>query len=115
MTAALTIAQRRERVVDLTALGHSAPQIAAAVGCTPRTVVRIRARAGISQPAGGPLTDDEIHCARALLDDGASFSEVARTLGRSYRHLRGRFPDVPGWTRQQGGILSAAMRNHGWR
>lgn len=61
----------------------------------------------------GPLSDSEIRFAEQLLDDGASFREVARTLDRNpsviCRHFPGR-----GWTAQQkseGASIQRKFRN----
>lgn len=46
------------------------------------------------------LSDDEKNRAAELLDGGASYREVARTIGRSASVLCRRFPGR-GWTRDQ--------------
>jgi hypothetical protein len=47
--------------------------------------------------------------ALALLDDGASYSEVARTLKCSRKWVSDRFPNR-GWTSQQGGAYGYMLR-----
>ena len=97
-----------DRIVALTRAGVSVPNIAQLVGVSDRTVVRVRGRRGIGQPWSGanPFTDDEKLAAAALLDDGASVEEVARTLHRSsttvHRHFPGR-----AWSRVQAGQFAA--------
>lgn len=87
------IAARHARIAELTRAGLSQAQIAAIVGITPRSVCRTRKKLGLSRPLSGlHMTPDEIARAQALLDDGASYKEVARTLGRSSWSLRNRFP-----------------------
>lgn len=104
------ILARRERVVELTRQGYSAPAIAAFIGITKRSVVRIRSEMGIAQPPSGPpLTDAEKARAAQLLADGCSYTDVGRTLGRHPHSLRRHFPGM-GWERQQCGEFSALMR-----
>jgi IS30 family transposase len=103
------IHERRDRVATLTRAGQTALQIADELGVTPRTVQRIRSVVGIAKPKPPPLADDEKRIARVLLDDGASITEAARTIGRSQRALRDAFPGR-GWTQQQSGAYSHIMR-----
>jgi IS30 family transposase len=101
---------RRARVVELTRAGHSATQIADILSITKRTVTRIRSDEGVAQAAAAePLTADEITRAAALLDDGCSYYEVGRTLGRHDTTIRKHFPGR-GWTRTQCGQLTALNR-----
>lgn len=104
--------EKVELVVDYTRRGLSTMAIAQRVGCSDRTVTRIRKRAGIVQPHPQPLTTEE--CARAdqLLTDGASYADVARTLGRDERAISNRFPGR-GWTQQQRAEWRVLMRNIG--
>lgn len=106
---------RNQLVEEWTRRGESAALIASRLGCTPRTVVRIRAALGIAKPAphSSWMTPDEVERARALLDDGASCTEVARTLGRDSTTILKRFPQYR-WTKteaaQLGALMSAAAR-----
>jgi hypothetical protein len=45
-----------------------------------------------------------------LLDDGASYSETARTVGANRSWLAVMFPGY-GWTHEQGGSYGLMMRN----
>lgn len=103
------VVERRERVVELTRLGHSASEISVRLGITKRQVARIRTAEGIAQAKAAPLTADEIRIAAELLDDGCSYSEVARTVGRSPRAISGHFPGR-GWPVGEGGRLGAFNR-----
>lgn len=95
------VKQRRREVVALTGRGFSAPHIAAVLGITERSVIRHRQRAGITQgQKAPPMTEHEIRRAAELLDDGCSYNETARTLGRDPKTLQRRFPGR-GWTPQQ--------------
>jgi DNA-binding CsgD family transcriptional regulator len=106
-----------ERVVALTKQNYSAPQIASMLGCTVRHVVRLRAKAGVAKPAPVPLTAEQIATVERLLDDGASLTEAARTIGRSPRTVQARFRGR-GFTHSQIGQYSQlvrAMRRRGLR
>jgi DNA-binding CsgD family transcriptional regulator len=83
---------RRDRVTQLTRQGHTAKHIANLLGVTPRTVTRDRAARGITQPQPTRVTETEFARAKAMLEDGASYEEVARTLHRSHTAFRHRFP-----------------------
>lgn len=96
-------------IAALTKAGKTAPQIAEQLGITARTVTRARVRLGIAQPARPMLTGKQIAAAFALLEDGCSYKEAARTVGTSISALSNRFPDH-GWTRRQGGEFGAMIR-----
>lgn len=49
--------------------------------------------------------------AKSLLDDGASYTEVARTVGRGRKWVSQRFPGY-GWTAQEGGAYGFMVRKH---
>jgi hypothetical protein len=95
-------AARDQRVAELTRGGYSARFIAEELNITMRTVARCRVRTGTAQPPPCYMTDTELRLAETLLDDGASYCEVARTIGRSTDALRTRFPDRSVW-KQSGG------------
>lgn len=88
---------RRGEVVRLTRAGYSLPQIAAYLRITERSVQRHREKAGISQPPPTRMSEDEIAAARALLEDGASYSEVVRSTGRARPTLQHHLPGY-GWS-----------------
>ena len=102
--------ERRDRIAELTRQGLSAPLIAEIVGVSPRTVTRARGARGCAQPAADPMTDAEIATAKAKLDDGASYSEVARTIGRSKPAVIRRIPGY-GWDRHAGGQYGRLVRS----
>lgn len=102
--------RRRERVVELTREGHTAPTIADILGCSVRTVQRIRTERGVSQALQfSPMTPDELAQAQRLLEDGCSYGEVARTLGRTHNTIARHFPGS-GWSRGGGAWLSQEHR-----
>lgn len=107
-------AERRQRVAAMTRQGMSAAIIAEALRTTQRTVCRDRSALGIAGPAPRPLTDEELRTAQALLEDGASYSEVARTLGRADTTIAHRFPGY-GWTPTQGAQWALWIRHHAGR
>jgi IS30 family transposase len=90
-------ALRDQRIAQLTLAGKSARQVAEEVGVTKRTVQRARMRTGVAKPPRQPLAGDEIRCAETLLDDGASYTEVARTLGRHPETIARNFPGRSTW------------------
>lgn len=90
---------RRNTIVELTKQGYSATEIASQLGITKRSVVRNRRAAGISRPGANLITETELAAARQLLEDGASYGEVGRTLGRSQSSIAAHLPGY-GWTRE---------------
>jgi DNA-binding CsgD family transcriptional regulator len=95
-----SVQERHDRVVALTRQGKTAGEIAELMGMSKRGIQWIRHWTGCGQPAPKPLTDAEIDRARAMLEDGCSYSEVGRTLGRSNNNLMKRLPGY-GWDRKQ--------------
>lgn len=112
MTTPEDIAHRRQRVANLTLDGRTVADIAATLGVTPRTVERDRTALGLVKPKPPRLDDAEIATAATLLDEGCSYEEVGRTLGRSARHLQRRLPGHS-WTKEQVGQWAMFMRHHG--
>ncbi|QTF82295.1 hypothetical protein SEA_ZIGGYZOO_51 [Gordonia phage ZiggyZoo] len=94
------VARRRETIAELTRAGLSAAEIALRLNITPRTVVRQRALAGVSKPTYPRLTEEQLATARRLIDEGAPYKEVARTIGCCQSTVAQRFPGR-GWTRKQ--------------
>lgn len=95
MTVSLSyraVDERIERVTDLTCAGMTAGEIAEKLGVTRRTVTRLRIRGGVSERPSSRLDADELNTARRLLDEGCSYTEVARTLGRSHSTISRHFP-----------------------
>ncbi|ANA86911.1 helix-turn-helix DNA binding protein [Gordonia phage Utz] len=94
------VARRREAIAELTRAGLSAPEIAIRLNVTARTVVRHRALAGVSKPTHPRLTEEQLATARRLIDEGAPYKEIARTIGCHECTVAQRFPGR-GWTRKQ--------------
>jgi transposase len=103
---------RHKRILELSQRGVPIAEIAATFGITDRSVKRIRARYGLSKPAPKRMSPAEIAQAERMLDDGASFLEVARTLQRHPSVIQRRFPGR-GWTLKQCGEHAAFLRSIG--
>lgn len=101
-------AELRAQVVAATLAGESAGAIAERLGVTTRSVHRHRQAAGISQPPPVPLTPEELDLARRLLEDGACYNEVARTLGRSWKALHRKLPGYT-WPPGEGARLARLL------
>lgn len=84
------------------------------LGVNPRTITRIRARLGVSQPTTGgacrpgPELLAEIE---ARLDDGWSVREIERTYGTTWRTIARHFPGRS-WTRSQAGQHARLLSRH---
>lgn len=102
----------REALQRLHDMGLPASRIAAELGCTMRTVYRWRHDQGLAEPtpeAWDPaLLPGRLEQARRLLEDGASYKEVERTVHMDRRTLRKRFPGM-GWPPDEGGRLGALI------
>ena len=103
-------------ILRLHRAGWSARRIAKELGCTERTVTRVRARNGLTQRLspfqGKPLAPERLEFARELFADGASRKEVIRTLGLNWSTVNRHFPNDR-WTPAQAGELSAMIRKFG--
>jgi hypothetical protein len=89
-----------DRITKLTREGLSAAAIGKILGINARTVVYARTKHGCSQNPPSRLTEQELQLAKNLLEDGASYTEVAKTLNRDRNNLVHRFPGY-GWTETQ--------------
>lgn len=89
-------------IIELLGKGMLYSEIARRVGCSERVVDRIVAKhPELSRgPVNPPLTDAELARAKEMLEDGASYTEVSRTLGRNGRNLQRRLPGYS-WTPEQ--------------
>lgn len=101
--------ERRARVEELTRQGLTAQRIADILGCTVRTVHRARAARGLCLQEHRLFTAEEAASARSMLDDGASYTEVARTLGRDVSTVAKKFPGR-GWTLKQASDWAVVCR-----
>lgn len=85
-----------QRIIAMTRQGYSARRIAEALNTTARTIVRHRNALGIAQASNPPHPKEVRDRAKELLDDGASYSEVARTVGASITQIS-RWHPGRGW------------------
>lgn len=105
-----------EQFATLERSGHSARQIAQICGVSSRTVVRWRHATGQSRrPPTTPLPRAQLELAHRLLEDGASISEAARSVGCANKTLSRRWPQYA-WDQSQAGRFAAmvARVNRGW-
>lgn len=100
----------------LTKAGSSAPEIAAQLGCTERTVVRIRTwlreQNGEAQPdrASDATYEQKLERARYFLEvEEWNYAMVAETLHMDIERLRINLPGY-GWTSQHAGKVAAMVR-----
>lgn len=97
--------------------GLSARAIAEICGVSSRTVVRWRHATGKTHcPPASPLPQYKLAAAIRLLEDGASISEAARSIGCSNKTLSRRWPQYA-WNQTQAGKFAAMVRRveRGWR
>lgn len=82
--------------------GMTTRQLSERFNVSVRTVSRWRTRLHINhvEPAVRHPEEDREQ-ALALIREGASFSEAARTVGAHQTTVRAWFPDVPAWSHQQ--------------
>lgn len=102
-----------EQIAKLHAAGKSAKAIAEELQCTTRTVVRWRARNGLSNPssplAGSRISTERLAAVRRMVEDGASVNEIRKTLHVWPLTVRRYFPDAS-WTKAQTGEFVSAIR-----
>lgn len=101
------------RIEELNALGWSSSRIAAELGCAEKTVHRWRVRNGLAQTVGQNVgrrvSAERLERARRMFDDGASRSDVGRTLGMAWATIDRHFPGTA-WTPEQAGEAAAMSR-----
>ena len=104
-------AEQQDQIATWYAQGVPVCVMAQRLGCSERTVACWRRRLGIAPPGTPPhpWTADELARAEALIADGASLYETARTLNIPYGSVWNRF-QRRGWTPQQAAAWSAELR-----
>lgn len=80
--------------------GATDEQIAQFMDATPGTVYRIRRELRLVNPPAPAIPEDRKLEIITMLEDGASYNEVARTTRLCQTSIRRHFPGM-GWTRQQ--------------
>ncbi|SIB67633.1 helix-turn-helix domain-containing protein [Mycobacteroides abscessus] len=104
-----SIHERVSRVAALSRRGYTDQEIAVELGVSDRTVLRDRKAAGLPITPAVPMSVSERTRALELLNDGASYREVARTIGRGTTTLKRAFPGY-GWTQAQRFEYRMALR-----
>ncbi|QGJ93518.1 helix-turn-helix DNA binding domain protein [Arthrobacter phage Mufasa8] len=101
----------QEEFLQLHHQGLSASQIAERMGCTARTIVRLRARTGVAAPAPtGKRVDAEWHAkVRELHAEGLSQTDIARLTGVTPQTVARHHPDT-GWDRPTIGRYGRAVK-----
>jgi transposase-like protein len=105
-------AARREAMVDCYRIGMPIEAIAEHFDVDPQTVRRGLQREGViaGESIRRQMTEDEKDRARRMLEDGQSYSAVARTLGRSYETVRRNVPGFPLLSPHECGERAALVR-----
>lgn len=102
-----------DTILELSRAGWSLAEVAARVGCTERTVSRVRKLAGVSKRSNWqPLTSERLAEVERLLADGCSLREVRRTLRIGNWTLQKHFHGQ-GWSRVESAQFAAAVRRSG--
>lgn len=102
-----------ERIEALIRSGLTVAGVAEAAGVSRRTVIRARRRLGIQvRPPRAPLTAEELNLAKRLLEDGASYTEVGRTIGCRDMTVSKHLPGYA-WTKSMAGRHSMVIRGLG--
>lgn len=99
----LKVLDNRGAVAEYVRQGLTVRQIAERLDVTTRTVWRYKHDLGLTVPNPAPLPPERWVEAEQLLDEGAPYAEVARTIGCEWHAVKERFPGR-GWTRTQCGI-----------
>lgn len=90
---------KHPEILELVKEGLPAREIAQRVGVSPRTVSRVRNDAGLGVPRRLATENDKLR-AKQLLEEGASYAEVSRTVGFGQKEVKRWFPGYT-WTQQQ--------------
>ena len=100
----------RDEFTRLSAAGWTRPQLADHFNINPRSVTRLRAKLGISGRTSNTLTPERLAQVEAMLQDGASQKETARTTGVDREAIRKHFPGS-GWNLSE----SKTFGNQTWK
>ena len=105
---------RDDQIIRLTRLKVSTKQIAKMLNCSERTVSRVRKNNNcLVQPPSKPFTKDELEKAKAILENGGTYTEAAKTIrgnGSSGQSLKAKLPGYKVWTRKESSNHAALVR-----
>jgi transposase-like protein len=102
----------REAVVALLEDHWHPADVAARLGISERTVLRIRHERGLEVGPASPrrrLTEEDHRIIQAALDDGLPFSEISATYGYTFQTLARYYPGRS-YSPQEVSALAAAAR-----
>lgn len=95
-------AERDAEFIACDRAGMSTKQLSELFHVSQRTISRWRTRLGINHvPPAVRHPDTDREQALALIREGASFSEAARTVGAHHTTVRRWFPEVDAWSPRQ--------------
>lgn len=101
----------RNKVAELTIKGKSANEISEILHISTRTVTRIRTDTGVMAGSRSiPMTEEEIEKARNLLEAGAPYAEVGRSIGRSHHAITRNLPGYHKWSPAEASRLATLTR-----
>ena len=106
------VAERRDMIARLSREGMRVSDIARDVGVAKSTVGNVRRALGLATRKPVAFTEDEIRRIERLLDEGASYAEVGRTVGRLRQVVAGRVPGR-GWSMRQRDEHTRVLRHYG--
>lgn len=98
-------------ILELVGQGLSDEAVAQRVGMTAGTVSRVRRRAGIKRQQARRFTAEECATIEAMLDDGCSYEEIGRTVGRHASTICWKWPGR-GWDKQAASQFALWVRHH---
>lgn len=101
--------ERIEAIAHLLRSGLRNNEVVRSLGVPYWQVSQVRRRIGLPMRPLRPVTTGELEQARRLLEDGASYGEVERTLGRAPNTFRRLLPGYA-WNREQIAEWQRTMR-----
>jgi len=106
--------KRDREIIKLTKANKTSKEISQIIGCSERTVVRVRKNSNcMVSPAPKKFTNEELQRAKKILDEGGTYSEALKTIGRhrgSIQSLKKKLPGYKIWTRKESSDYAALVR-----
>lgn len=106
-----------ELIAKLTREGKTARQVSELLGCTKKTVHRVRLATGTAQQipefAGKPITAERLEQIRSMVEDGTPVREIEKTLGTSHQTVNKYFPGAS-WSREQISEHTSVIQRARW-